>query len=105
MNDLAEILLRGGQPNGELPIQGTFFRQFLPASHDVGYIILSIVKTKHHNNFLFSPCSDNMTLWPVLSHCLKCHLWKHVSIPCTICGAKQNTIWYWWSKVPMLVSR
>lgn len=33
MNDLAEILLKGGKGNGKSPIKGTFYRQFLPASN------------------------------------------------------------------------
>ncbi|ENN79731.1 methyltransferase-like protein 17, mitochondrial [Dendroctonus ponderosae] len=33
MNDLAEILLKGGKGNGKTSVKGTFYRQFLPASH------------------------------------------------------------------------
>lgn len=45
MNDLAEVLLRGGQPEGATPVQGTFFRQFLPASHTVSSCVLFPVQS------------------------------------------------------------
>jgi hypothetical protein len=35
MNDLASLLLRGGNEEMEIPIKGVFYRQFLPASHTV----------------------------------------------------------------------
>jgi hypothetical protein len=35
MNDLASLLLRGGDEEAEMPIKAVFYRQFLPASHMV----------------------------------------------------------------------
>jgi hypothetical protein len=35
MNDLASLLLRGGNEEAGMPIKGVFYRQFLPASHMV----------------------------------------------------------------------
>jgi hypothetical protein len=35
MNDLADLLLRGGSEEMEMPIKGVFYRQFLPASQTV----------------------------------------------------------------------
>jgi hypothetical protein len=35
MNDLASLLLRGGDKEAEMPIKAVSYRQFLPASHMV----------------------------------------------------------------------
>jgi hypothetical protein len=40
MNDLASLLLRGGNEEMEIPIKGVFYRQFLPASHTVCLYLL-----------------------------------------------------------------
>lgn len=33
MNDLAEVLLKGGFGTGKMSLKGVFYRQFLPASN------------------------------------------------------------------------
>ncbi|XP_053685073.1 methyltransferase-like protein 17, mitochondrial [Sabethes cyaneus] len=42
MNDLAELILRGGDSNKTMSLRNVFYRQFLPASHNSKYdIVLS----------------------------------------------------------------
>jgi hypothetical protein len=47
MNDLASFLLRGGDEEAEMPIKAVYYRQFLPASHEV------CLYCSHHN-FIFN---------------------------------------------------
>lgn len=41
MNDLAELILRGGEINKAMSLKNVFYRQFLPASHNKYDIVLS----------------------------------------------------------------
>ncbi|EAT44846.1 AAEL003822-PA [Aedes aegypti] len=41
MNDLAELILRGGEMNKAMSLRNVFYRQFLPASHNKYDIVLS----------------------------------------------------------------
>ncbi|XP_058835358.1 methyltransferase-like protein 17, mitochondrial isoform X2 [Topomyia yanbarensis] len=41
MNELAELILRGGEMNKSMSVRGVFYRQFLPASHSKYDIVLS----------------------------------------------------------------
>lgn len=42
MNDLSEILLKGGDGSGKMSVKGVFYRQFLPANNVL--IFLSIIE-------------------------------------------------------------
>ncbi|XP_046397479.1 methyltransferase-like protein 17, mitochondrial isoform X2 [Ischnura elegans] len=63
MNDLADLILRGGDINNELPSAGFFFRQFLPTSQTLKYdLVVSAF------SLLDLPTSNNrlqtvMNLW------------------------------------------
>lgn len=50
MNDLAEILLKGGKGNANATIKGTFYRQFLPASHVRCYLLYKSILSNMHKS-------------------------------------------------------
>lgn len=39
MNDLADLILRGGEENRQMTLRNVNFRQFLPASSEVIYLV------------------------------------------------------------------